>query len=54
MEQFLQEWNEACAYANECLPPFVYTADNDLWGFLFAVSFICFMIWLVNETKRGK
>lgn len=49
MNQFLKEWNEACVYADECLPPFLYSADWDLIGFMGFTALVAFIIWYVAE-----
>lgn len=50
---FLKEWNEACAYAGECLPPFVYDLTRDPWPALAFIVLVCGGLYLWNERRRS-
>jgi len=53
-ELFLQEWNEACVYARECiLPPYVYENSDPFYVFLTLFGTI-YAIYLINESKIKK
>ena len=51
MLEYLKEWNEACAYAGECLPPSFYGMDFDLPGFFIFIVIIIGIVYLHNERK---
>ena len=54
MYHYLQEWNEACAYAAECLPPFVYEINGEtVWFMIFTIA-VCYGIYLKNEYDISK
>lgn len=48
---YLKEWNEACVYANECLPPFIYELTRPPYDFLALLFFVIFLIYLWNERR---
>jgi len=54
--QYLKEWNEACAYAGECLPPFIYSFTKEPYVALGFVGAVCIAIYLWNEYSlvRGR
>jgi len=47
--KYLQEWNEACVYARECLPPFFYDLTKEPWSFMIVLASVCALIYMVNE-----
>lgn len=49
--QYLREWNEACVYAKECLPPFVYDLFVEPYDAIIVFSGICAIIWFINEKS---
>jgi hypothetical protein len=52
MSHYLQDWNEACAYAKECLPPPVYDISHEPWTFLLTIVFGVYVVWAWNERKK--
>lgn len=50
----LREWNEACVYAGECLPPFFYDLSREPWLAIIAIAIGCFLIWAINEKVLDK
>ena len=51
MLEYLKEWNEACAYAGECLPPSFYGLDFDLPGFFIFIALVVGIVYLRNERN---
>ena len=47
MHAYLKEWNEACAYARECLPP----PNVDPYTPFVWIGVAGFVIWAVNEWR---
>jgi len=49
LTQYLEELNEACVYANECVPdvPFAHVPGPFLA--LFCIAAVCFFVWAWNE-----
>lgn len=52
MSHYLQDWNEACAYAKECLPPFYYDVYREPWDVLLVIAFLAYVLWAWNERKK--
>ena len=48
---YINEWNEACTYANECWPPYL---DRDPMPFLFTLTFVIILTWFIIETRLNK
>jgi len=52
IEQYFREWGEACTYAKECLPPFVYEMGREPWSALISIAVVCLLIWSWIEKNR--
>ena len=53
MYQYLKEWNEACVYAGECLPPFVYDLTREPYSAIISIGTVCLGLYIWNELGRG-
>lgn len=54
MIEYLKDWNDACAYAGECLPPFTYDLFREPYSAVLGFSFMCLGLYLINEYGLAK
>jgi hypothetical protein len=53
LRQWLQDWSDACEYANECVPDLSFLRPHEPFTALAAIGLVCFGIWLWNELSIG-
>ena len=51
MNNYLKEWNDACAYAYECFPPFIYDLNKEPYTALFTIGMVCFICYKLSGSK---
>jgi hypothetical protein len=51
IDQYLREWNEACAYAYECFPPFVYEIDLEFVETFAFILIVIYSVYRFNENR---
>jgi len=51
LDQYLQDWNEACAYAYECGPDLGFLVPPEPWTTLAVVAGVCYYVWRHNERS---
>lgn len=51
VRQYLQDWSDACEYANECAPDLSFLGNGEPYTALFFIAAVCFLVWAVNETR---
>jgi len=49
LTQYLEEWNEACAYAHECVPDMPLAHAPGPFFALASIAAVCFLLWRRNE-----
>lgn len=54
MIEYLKDWNEACVYAKECLPPFAYDITREPFSAILLFAGLSLAIYLVNEYLLNK
>jgi hypothetical protein len=52
MNEFLYDWNVACAYARECIMPPAFYEHYNLLGFMSLLSVACLAAYIIGEIKR--
>lgn len=48
---WLQDWSDACEYANECAPDLSFLAPQEPYTALAAIAAVCALAWWWNERK---
>ena len=49
LKQWLQDWSDACEYANECAPDLTLFTPQEPYTALLGVAAVCFCLCLWNE-----
>lgn len=49
--QYLNDWNDACVYAKECLPDFGFLDPGEPYTALATIVGICYYVWRRNEKQ---
>jgi hypothetical protein len=52
--QWLQDWREACEYANECSPDLSLIYPREPVAVLIVIGLVCFGLWLWNEREIAR
>lgn len=52
--QWLQDWSDACEYANECAPDLSFIYPREPFPALAAIGLTCLGLWFWNERKIKK
>jgi hypothetical protein len=50
VRQYLQDWSDACEYANECAPDLSFLGNGEPFTALLFVAALCYLAWAVNEA----
>ncbi len=50
--QWLQDWLDACQYANECVPD-VPLRSLEPYSALGSITAACFILWWWNERRKN-
>jgi hypothetical protein len=51
VRQYLQDWSDACEYANECAPDLSFFGNGEPYTALFFIAAFCYVVWAVNEAR---
>ncbi len=51
ISQWLQDWSDACEYADECVPDLSPFSLPEPYSAILAVSALCFLLWWWNEPR---
>jgi hypothetical protein len=51
VKQYLQDWSDACEYANECAPDLSVFGNGEPFTALIFVAAACYLIWAFNEAR---
>ena len=51
VRQYLQDWSDACEYANECAPDLSFFGNGEPYTALFFIAAVCYVVWAVNEAR---
>jgi hypothetical protein len=51
VRQYLQDWSDACEYANECAPDLSFLGNGEPFTALFFIAAVCYLAWAINETR---
>jgi hypothetical protein len=54
IEQYLQDWSDACEYANECAPDLSFLGNGEPFTALASIAAICFAVWAINELRINR
>lgn len=49
--QYLQDWSDACEYANECAPDVSFLGNGEPFTALLFIAAACGLTWAVNESR---
>lgn len=50
VRQYLQDWSDACEYANECAPDLSFLGNGEPFTALLFIAATCYLVWAVNEA----
>lgn len=51
VRQYLQDWSDACEYANECAPDLSFLGNGEPFTALLFIAALCYLAWAVNEAR---
>lgn len=51
VRQYLQDWSDACEYANECAPDLSFLGNGEPFTALLFIGAVCYLIWAINEAR---
>ncbi|WP_457798439.1 hypothetical protein [Methylocystis sp. S23] len=51
VRQYLQDWSDACEYANECAPDLSFLGNGEPFTALLFVAAACYLAWAANEAR---
>ncbi len=51
VRQYLQNWSDACEYANECAPDLSVFGNGEPFTAILFIAAACYLTWSVNETR---
>ncbi len=54
VRQYLQDWSDACEYANECAPDLSFLGNGEPFTALLFIAGACYLAWAVNEARIGR
>lgn len=49
--EYLQDWNDACAYARECGPDWSFLDPGEPFNGLGIIAVLCYAAWRYNERR---
>lgn len=50
VKTYLQDWSDACEYANECAPDLSFLGNGEPFTALLFVAAVCYLAWAINEA----
>jgi hypothetical protein len=51
VRHYLQDWSDACEYANECAPDLSFLGNGEPYTALLFIAAVCYLVWAVNEAR---
>lgn len=51
VKQYLQDWSDACEYANECAPDLSFFGNGEPFTALMFIAAACYLVWAFNESR---
>jgi hypothetical protein len=51
VRQYLQDWSDACEYANECAPDLSVFGNGEPFTALLFIGAVCYLVWAFNEAR---
>lgn len=51
IKQYLQDWSDACEYANECAPDLSFFGNGEPFTALLFIAAVCGAAWAINEAR---
>jgi hypothetical protein len=51
VRQYLQDWSDACEYANECAPDLSFFGNGEPFTALLFIGAVCYLVWAFNEAR---
>ncbi len=51
VRQYLQDWSDACEYANECAPDLSFLGNGEPFTALLFIAAVCCLVYAVNESR---
>ncbi|MGJ0508305.1 MAG: hypothetical protein ACR652_14535 [Methylocystis sp.] len=51
VRQYLQDWSDACEYANECAPDLSIFGNGEPFTALLFIAAACWLAWAFNEAR---
>lgn len=54
VRQYLQDWSDACEYANECAPDFSFLGNGEPFTALLFIAALCYLVYAFNEGRIAR
>jgi hypothetical protein len=54
VRQYLQDWSDACEYANECAPDLSVLGNGEPFTALFFIAAVCYLVYAFNEARISR
>ena len=51
VRQYLQDWSDACEYANECAPDLSFLGNGEPFTALLFIGAVCYLAFSINEAR---
>lgn len=51
VRQYLQDWSDACEYANECAPDLSFFGNGEPFTALLFIAAACYLVYAFNESR---
>ena len=51
IRRYLQDWSDACEYANECAPDLSFLGNGEPFTALLFIGAACCLVYAINEAR---